>query len=66
MSQKVIDQKIKRKKIILNFVLRYLHPTNKISVFLSQDLDKAVSEYQEKLYKKHKRKKRKNSLEEVA
>lgn len=46
MSRKTLAKKIKRKKKILNFMLLFFSPTNKLMVYLSQDLDELVSKYQ--------------------
>ena len=38
-------KKILFKKALLNFLLRYLSPSNKIIIYISQDLDKLISIY---------------------
>lgn len=44
------------KKALLNFLLGYLSPSNKMIIYLSQDLDKLISKYQKGLYTKYRRK----------
>jgi hypothetical protein len=44
------------KKAILNFLLRYLSPSNRMIIYLSQDLDKLISKSQKNIYKKYIRK----------
>lgn len=44
------------KKALLNFLLGYLSPSNRIIIYLSQDLDKLISKYQKGLYTKYRRK----------
>lgn len=56
MYKKQLTKKIKRKKMILNFLLIYLSPRNKLMVKLSKDLDKLVYIYQKKVYKNYKSK----------
>ena len=34
---------IKRRKMLLNFLLKFLSPTNKLTVLLSQNLDKHIT-----------------------
>lgn len=46
MSKKALAKKIKRRKKVLNFMLLFFSPTNKLMVFLSQNLDEHVSKYQ--------------------
>lgn len=46
MRSKHLLSMIERRKKILNFLIKYLSPTNKIIVYLSQDLDKLIVEYQ--------------------
>lgn len=60
-------KKLILKKSLLNFLLGYLSPSNKIIIYLSQDLDKLISKYQKGLYIKYKRKNlRNNYLKRVA
>lgn len=55
------------KKALLNFLLGYLSPSNKMIIYLSQDLDKLISKYQKGLYTKYRRKNlRSNYLKRVA
>ena len=54
MYKKQLTKKIKRRKMILNLLLRYLSPTNKLMIKLSTDLDKLVYIYQKNLYKRYK------------
>lgn len=51
MYKKQLTKKIKRRKMILNLLLMYLSPTNKLMIKLSTDLDKLVYIYQKNLYK---------------
>lgn len=44
------------KKVILNFMLRYLSPSNKLIIYLSQDLDKLISKSQKNIYNRYIRK----------
>ena len=41
------------KKAILNFLLGYLSPSNKLIIYLSQDLDKLISKSQKNIYKRY-------------
>lgn len=41
------------KKAILNFLLGYLSPSNKLIIYLSQDLDKLISKTQKNIYRKY-------------
>ena len=50
---------IKREKLFLNILLKFLSPTNKICVLLSQKLDKHVAIYQHHIYVRYKRKHKK-------
>ncbi|GAB6167654.1 hypothetical protein JCM1393_01140 [Clostridium carnis] len=43
------------KKAILNYLLNYFSPTNRLIIYLSQDLDKIVSKYQKHIYVKYQR-----------
>lgn len=61
MTRQTASNKIKRRKALINFLLNYLSPGNRIIVMLSQDLDKHVVKYQRYLsykYKKAQREKR--------
>ncbi|MFY9534956.1 hypothetical protein, partial [Clostridium sp.] len=53
---KSLRKKIRYNKILLNFLLLYLSPTNKLIIYLSQKLDKQVYSMQIMLYKKYKKK----------
>lgn len=53
MTAKKIRKKIKKRKFVMNLLLKFLKPTNKIMVKLSQNLDKDISRYQLILYKLH-------------
>lgn len=60
-------KKLILKKSLLNFLLGYLSPSNKLVIYLSQDLDKLISKYQKGLYTKYKRKNSQNRyLKKVA
>lgn len=54
MYKKQLTKKIRRRKILLNLLLGYLSPTNKLMIKLSTDLDKLVYIYQKNLYKRYK------------
>ncbi|MCR1949443.1 MULTISPECIES: hypothetical protein [unclassified Clostridium] len=41
------------KKAILNFLLGYLSPSNRLIIYLSQDLDKLISKSQKNIYKRY-------------
>lgn len=58
MKLQKIQKKIKRRKYLLNLLLNILPPTNKLMIFLSQDLDKYISYYQMYLSKVHRKRKR--------
>ncbi|VYT91323.1 Uncharacterised protein [Clostridium tertium] len=60
-------KKIKIKRALLNFLLNYLPVNNKLILFISKDLDKIISQYQNYIYKNHIRKNiRSNQLKKVA
>ena len=60
-------KKLMFKKALLNFLLGYLSPSNKMIIYISQDLDKLISSYQKSIYKKYIRKNLyKNTLQRVA
>lgn len=60
-------KKLMFKKALLNFLLGYFSPGNKIIVYLSQDLDKLIISYQKSIYKKYLRKNSyKTTLKRVA
>jgi len=52
----ILNRKILIKRALLNFFLKFLLPTNKIVLNLSQSLDKSVSLKQKQLYKTYKNK----------
>lgn len=54
MYKKELTKQIKRRKMLLNLLMLYLPPTNKLMVKLSTDLDKLVYIYQRNLYKRYK------------
>ena len=53
MNYKSVVKRIKRRKKLLNILLLFLSPTNKLMVNLSQDLDKYISQYQKQLSIRH-------------
>lgn len=55
MKLKSLRKKIRYNKILLNFLLLYLSPTNKLIIYLSQKLDKQVYSMQIMLTKNTKR-----------
>lgn len=55
MTVKKIKKRIKYRKFLLNLLLKFINPSNKLIVILSQNLDKDISTYQCLLYKIHKR-----------
>lgn len=58
MGYYILNRKIIIKRAILNFLLKFLLPTNKIVLNLSQSLDKSVSLRQNQLYNTYKTKTR--------
>ncbi|WP_300382359.1 hypothetical protein [Clostridium sp.] len=52
---KGLRRKIIARKILLSFLLKYLSATNKLVVYISQDLDKLISIRQKGLYLKYKK-----------
>lgn len=54
MKAKVLILKINMKKQLLNLLLNFLAPTNLAVIFISQNLDKSISNYQKTLYIKYK------------
>lgn len=60
MTAKKIRRKILKRKFIMNLLLKFLKPTNKLMVKLSQNLDKDISRYQMILYKLHVNKSKNN------
>ena len=60
-------RKIERKKALLNFLLNYLSISNKIILYISQDLDNLIIKDQKFIYKRYSRKNfRKNILKKAA
>lgn len=60
-------QKLTLKKALLNYLLRYLSPSNRIIIYISQDLDKLISKSQKNIYIKYIRKNyRSNQVKKVA
>lgn len=55
MTVKRMRKKIKNRKLLLNVLLKFVKPSNKFMVILSQNLDGYVSRYQMRLYKLHKK-----------
>lgn len=56
MTNRDLNRNIIIRKHILNFMLNYLSPTNKLVVFLSQNLDMLVLKKQICIYKRYKKK----------
>lgn len=56
MKIRSLSMSIKRRKMLLNFLLKYFSPSNFFLVKLSQDLDKHIVNYQYYLSRKYKRK----------
>ncbi|WP_238882281.1 hypothetical protein [Clostridium sp. YIM B02551] len=56
MKTKTIQRRINLEKTLLNFLLKFLSPTNSFVIYLSQHLDKLIVKGQLRLYKKYKRK----------
>ena len=52
---KGLRRKIIVRKILLNFLLKYLSATNKLVVYISQDLDKLISIRQKRLYLRYRK-----------
>lgn len=46
-------KKLKLERALLNLLLKILSPTNKLVIYISQDLDKVISKYQKRLYIKY-------------
>lgn len=64
---KGLRRKIMARKILLNFLLNYLSATNKLVVYISQDLDNLICLRQKKLYLRYrKRNINSNFLRKVA
>lgn len=66
MNLKSLRKKIRFNKILLNFLLLYLSPTNKLIIYLSQKLDTQVYTMQKILYKRYKKKKKSLSTDKKA
>ncbi|MCI6693423.1 MULTISPECIES: hypothetical protein [unclassified Clostridium] len=54
--KKKCSRKIKRKKALLNFLLKYLSTNNKLILYISQDLDKLINKNQNHIFNKYMRK----------
>lgn len=48
-----LNKKINRRKLLLNFLLKFLSPTNIIMVKLSKNLDKFISESQKRIFSRY-------------
>ena len=60
-------KRLRMKKALLNFLLNYLSPNNRLVVYISQDLDKLINKYQKMIYVKYIRKNvSSNTLKKVA
>jgi Spo0E like sporulation regulatory protein. len=55
MKTKTIQHRINLEKTLLNFILKFLSPTNSFVIYLSQHLDKLIVKGQLRLYSKYKR-----------
>ena len=53
---KKYERKLTFKKSLLNFLLRYLSPSNILIIYISQDLDKLITQFQKNHYIKYTRK----------
>lgn len=53
MNEKILLRQIARRKKLINFLIKYISPTNFLMVIMSQNLDKLISEYQKSLYLNH-------------
>lgn len=62
MHRKKISLKIKHRKKLLNFLLRFLSPNNRFMIILSQNLDKYITLYQLYLSKKYYIKKKREKI----
>ncbi|MDY6013299.1 Spo0E family sporulation regulatory protein-aspartic acid phosphatase [Clostridium sp.] len=51
MPMEKIQRKIRNRKFLLNLSLKYLSPSNKLIIIISQNLDKYINLYQSNLYK---------------
>ncbi|AYE35358.1 hypothetical protein CP523_13490 [Clostridium septicum] len=47
------NNKITYRKLLLNFLLKYLSPTNPIIIYVSQNLDKLIVDSQKTIYENH-------------
>lgn len=64
---KKYERKLILKKSLLNFLLRYLSPSNRLIIYISQDLDKLINKSQKNAYIKYIRKNlHNNSVKKVA
>lgn len=53
MKIKALSIRIKKRKMLLNFLLKYFSPTNFLMVKLSQNLDTHIAYYQHYLSRRH-------------
>ena len=51
MPMEKIQRKIRNRKFLLNLSLKYLSPSNKLIIIISQNLDKYINLYKSNLYK---------------
>lgn len=56
MNKKSLKKKIILQKITLNLLLKFLSPRNRFVIYISQNLDEHIWQYQHLIYKKYKRK----------
>lgn len=64
---KGLRRKIMARKVLLSFLLKYLSATNKLIVYISQDLDKLISIRQKSIYLRYKNRNiNNNSIKRVA
>ncbi|MSR89884.1 hypothetical protein FYJ33_00275 [Clostridiaceae bacterium WCA-383-APC-5B] len=62
MSKKILFLKICYTKWLLNSLLKFLSPRNRLVIYVSQYLDKSIVIYQSLLYKKYKIKRSSNKI----
>lgn len=67
MSKSKCRKKIRIKRALLNLLLNFLPINSKLILYISQDLDTLISQYQKSIYRNHIRKNvRSNQLKKVA
>lgn len=67
MSKSKCRKKIRIKRALLNFLLNFLPINSKLILYISQDLDTLISQYQKCIYRNHIRKNvSNNQLRKVA